>query len=96
MTYDEEHPETGSSNISKASPEWTEVLGAARAAHTGDGYVLHEAYAAINERVAAGEAWAKCANCGSPYQLTEQWGDMTVCSSNCFTEYCSYLNEAWR
>jgi hypothetical protein len=58
----------------------------------------HKAIAAINIRVRDhGEQWAKCANCGNPYQLTEQWPDSTVCSDSCAARYVAYLNnpDAW-
>lgn len=53
----------------------------------------HKAIAAINIRVRDhGEHWSKCANCGYPYQLTDEWGDSTVCSQECFNDYLAYLN----
>lgn len=88
--YDEQHQETGSGNISKASQEWQEVLAEARRINDGSEPVLHTAYRLANARP---EDWAKCANCGSPYQLTPEWGDGTVCSEACVADYVSYLND---
>ena len=52
----------------------------------------HKAIAAINIRVRDhGEHWAKCANCGEPYQITEEWGNGTVCSRDCADAFTSYL-----
>ena len=52
----------------------------------------HKAYALINIGIRdRGERWSKCANCGDPYQLTGEWGDMTVCSDRCASEFTSYL-----
>jgi hypothetical protein len=39
-----------------------------------------------------GERWAKCANCGRPYQLTPAWSSETVCSDGCTEAYIAYLN----
>lgn len=70
--YDLMHEETGSGNISQATPEWKEVLAQARAMELQDGeYVLHKAYGIVNQRVAAGERWNKCMECGSPYIVSE-------------------------
>lgn len=85
------NPETGSNNISKATQEWKEVWDRARDNETPLKHPLHAAYEEINTRVAQGEMWAKCANCGSPYQMTEEWSDGTVCSRNCHAAYVSYL-----
>lgn len=53
---------------------------------------LHKVYAAINIRIRDhGEHWAKCANCGLPYQLTEQWSETTVCSERCYREFAASL-----
>jgi hypothetical protein len=42
---------------------------------------VHVMYALINIGIRdRGEAWAKCAFCGEPYMLTEEWSDATVCS----------------
>jgi hypothetical protein len=52
----------------------------------------HKVYAAINVGIRdRGERWAKCANCGDPYQLTDDWGDATVCSPDCFESFGTYL-----
>ena len=63
----------------------------------------HVMYAHINKGIRDnGEQWAKCANCGQPYQLVGpladaafentgyQPGDM-VCSPLCEKEYNNYL-----
>lgn len=39
-----------------------------------------------------GEQWSKCANCGEPYQLTDEWSESTVCSQECHTDYVAYCN----
>lgn len=80
-------PETGSGNISKASPEWKEIWEQAKADETLTKHPLHAAYEEVNRRVAMGEHWAKCANCGTPYQMTPQWSDGTVCSSGCYSSF---------
>jgi hypothetical protein len=49
--------------------------------HPEDHHPKHVLYALINVGIRdRGEAWAKCAYCGEPYQLTEEWSDPTVCS----------------
>jgi hypothetical protein len=54
--------------------------------------LIHKVYAAINIGIRdRGERWAKCANCGEPYQLTEEWADETVCSKTCWDDFASYL-----
>lgn len=54
--------------------------------------VVHKIYAAINIGIRdRGERWSKCANCGEPYQLNEEWKDETVCSQSCFQSYLSYV-----
>ena len=56
--------------------------------------LIHKVYAEINIGIRdRGERWAKCANCGCPYQLTENWGDGTVCSEYCGQEFDNYLYE---
>jgi len=58
-----------------------------------DAHPKHRAIAAINIRVRDhGEHWAKCCNCGDPYQLTEQWPYPDVCSGRCAAQYVAYLN----
>lgn len=57
-----------------------------------DAHPIHKVYAAINIGIRdRGERWAKCPNCGDPYQLTEQWDDTTVCSERCGQEYAAYV-----
>lgn len=52
----------------------------------------HKAIAAINIRIRDhGERWAKCANCGDPYQITEAWDNGTLCSLPCEAEFTDYL-----
>jgi hypothetical protein len=49
-------------------------------------------YASINIGIRdRGEAWAKCANCGQPYQLTDEWSDSTVCSDRCFDSFLASM-----
>ena len=58
-----------------------------------DAHPMHKHYAEINIGIRdRGERWVKCANCGRPYQLTEQWSNGTVCSARCDDELVSYLN----
>jgi hypothetical protein len=57
---------------------------------------IHKAYAAINVGIRdRGEHWSKCANCGNPYQLTEEWSASEICSELCEQEYTRYLNEPY-
>lgn len=84
--------DTGSGNISKATIEWAQIYHQAKQDAAPDQHPLHRAYELINEQVANGQPWAKCANCGSPYKLTEHWGNDTVCSESCASAYISYLN----
>lgn len=57
---------------------------------------LHRMYAEINVRVRdRGERWAKCPNCGDPYQITPEWTSDTVCSERCGDEFAASLNEGW-
>lgn len=86
--YDAQHPETGSGNISKATPEWQEILRRARESY-GDGYVLHDAYELINQEVAAGIIWNKCPNCGCPYRLDAEGANGTTCSAACWDEFAA-------
>jgi hypothetical protein len=76
--YDLQHTETGSSNISKATPEWQEKLALARTLNDGSEPVLHTAYHLVNEAVGRGESWAKCLDCGSPFR-----GSGEFCSPEC-------------
>ena len=56
---------------------------------------IHKQYAAINIGIRdKGERWAKCANCGNPYQLTEEWGNETICSEECGDQFTAYLNDS--
>lgn len=90
--YDAQHPETGSSNISKATPEWTAVLEEARRNYDGVGYVLHDAYAIVSEQVKAGIPWFKCMNCGSPYRADREGASVDSCSDGCWDALTNYLN----
>jgi hypothetical protein len=57
---------------------------------------IHKVYAEINIGIRdRGEKWSKCANCGEPYQLTEEWSDTTICSNECNQDYRAYINQAW-
>jgi hypothetical protein len=80
--YDQEHPETGSSNISQATDEWSEMLAKARLVNDGSEPVLHTAYRLVNEDVANGSHWSKCMNCGSPFK-----GSGEFCSNGCGAEF---------
>jgi len=58
-----------------------------------EAHPLHVMYAEINIGIRdRGEHWAKCANCGMPYQLTKEWDDSTVCSEDCFGDFTAYLS----
>lgn len=85
--YDLAHEETGSGNIAKATPEWRSILATAREDPSDEEYVLHQAYKLINKQVAAGIAWSKCMNCGSPFL-----GLGEHCSNGCFDELLEDLN----
>ena len=89
--------ETGSRNISKASPEWKAILEKAREEHEDCGnecqYDIHHAYRLVNKEVAAGIPWAKCSNCGSPYRLNYQGNTSTHCSEECFQVETDALND---
>lgn len=60
-----------------------------------DALWIHKAYAAINIGIRdRGEEWAKCANCGQPYQLIPgEWSNDTICSEGCEKEFIAYLND---
>lgn len=89
MSYPDTDPVTGSSNISKASRDWAEVLRQAEERYDPQTqYRVHVAYEIVNEQVAAGIAWSKCANCGSPFK-----GSSEICSLTCADEYSRYLEE---
>lgn len=84
--------------MSKEQPEDHELVAMTQQYtqdHDGK-YVTHAAYEEINRQVAAGRPWAKCANCGNPYPLREDWNSGTVCSQKCADEYTEYLTTgAW-
>jgi len=92
--YDARYRETGSSNISKATPEWAEKLdqAAAMQAAGDDRYLIHIATALVNEEAVAGIPWTKCMNCGSPFKIVLPWTDATLCSEACRQEYLNYLD----
>ena len=47
-----------------------------------DAHPKHVAYALINIGIRdRGEHWAKCLDCGDPYQITEEWGSSEFCSA---------------
>lgn len=99
--YDRLYPDTGSSNISRATPEWKEKLAEARATSDGTRPILHLAYELINQAVALrGEHWSKCMNCGSPYRhqakTEDRWTDDSICSQECLDEFEVDLSrEGW-
>lgn len=48
----------------------------------------HVFYAGINADIKEnGNHYAKCANCGTVYQLTPEWSEGTVCSTSCGREF---------
>jgi|GEM_PF-6298735 len=52
----------------------------------------HVAYALINIGIRdRGERWAKCLDCGDPYQLTEEWDSGEFCSGPCGDRFTAYL-----
>ena len=85
--------ETGSNNISKASPEWKAILEQARREHescsTECQYDIHHAYRLANE---SGAPWNKCSNCGSPYVVTSVGA---LCSPECYNEEVDALMREW-
>lgn len=92
--YHAEHQETGSSNISQASPEWRKVLDEAeriQADSRPNDYVVHVAYELVNQQVATGVAWNKCSECGSPYRLDSEASSSSHCSPSCFESETSQL-----
>jgi len=93
MTYDDEHQETGSSNISKATLEWKIKLAAARSQAVEGEIPLLLAYELVNAEVAAGIPWSKCQSCGSPYMLKAFGASSTHCSPSCYDEAVADLNE---
>lgn len=57
-----------------------------------EAHPIHKDYARINIGIRdRGERWAKCPNCGSPYQITEEWTDGTFCSAACGDAFDDYL-----
>ena len=49
---------------------------------------VHKRYAAINIGVRdRWEQWAKCLDCGEPFQSTEAWPSTLFCSAACETAY---------
>lgn len=57
-----------------------------------ESHPIHKMYAAINKDIRDnGAQWSKCANCGNPYKLTEEWSGSEICSKSCETEYITYL-----
>lgn len=96
MSHDPEV--TGSTNISKVTPEWSEILTAAReqgAQLYQEPYLMHTAIAMVNAQVQYhGTPWVKCANCGSPFRLDldVEGRSSEICSGECHDEYVAYLN----
>jgi hypothetical protein len=57
-----------------------------------DASPIHKMYAAINIGIRdRDERWSKCANCGQPYQLTEEWDTEEICSKGCWDSYRIYV-----
>ena len=53
---------------------------------------VHKMYARINIGIRDhGERWAKCLDCGDPYQITDQWQNGTFCSEACGAETDDYM-----
>ena len=53
---------------------------------------LHRMYAHINIGIRdRGEVWAKCANCGKPYEIDDEWSNGTVCSRGCASSFRRHL-----
>jgi hypothetical protein len=49
-----------------------------------DSHPKHVACALINIGIRdRGERWAKCLDCGEPYQLTDEWTSPEFCSDAC-------------
>lgn len=54
----------------------------------------HRAIAAINIDIRDnGARWAKCANCGDPYRLTQEWSSGAVCSEQCHQQFAASMYE---
>ena len=59
-----------------------------------EAHPIHKDHARINIGIRdRGERWAKCPNCGSPYQITEEWTNDTVCSERCGEQFSKSLME---
>ena len=53
-----------------------------------DAHPVHKHYAAINVGIRdRAERWAKCLNCGEPYQVTTAWTSDLFCGSVCEADY---------
>lgn len=53
---------------------------------------VHKRYAEINVGIRdRGERWAKCLDCGDPYQITDEWQDGTFCSEGCGAATDDYM-----
>lgn len=49
---------------------------------------VHKHYAAINVGIRdRAERWAKCLNCGEPYQVTTAWTSVLFCGPVCEADY---------
>jgi len=83
---------------------WEEHLGhgklVAAALNEGGTYnvdPLHMAYALLNAEVLAGVAtWAKCPNCGDPYNRAQEGSNETTCSQECWDSYLAYVTQEAR
>lgn len=59
-----------------------------------DAHPVHKRFAEINKGIRdRGERWAKCHECGEPYQLTEQWSDPMFCSEQHAQDYDKAFRE---
>lgn len=57
-----------------------------------ESHPIHRMYAEINIGIRdRGERWSKCANCGQPYQLTEEWSSDTICSDLCESAFVASI-----
>ena len=57
-----------------------------------DSHPKHVAYAAINIGIRdRGERWAKCLDCGDPYQLTGECDSGEFCSEACGDRFTADL-----
>lgn len=62
----------------------------------GTEYVTHLAYVEINARVAAGQSWAKCMDCGNPFRAdqhrpSESGASGAFCSEVCERAYLASM-----